>query len=45
MEEGSCGEREEFMVGVDEEPGEVVPPSFGIQFLSPVSIQAMAVSA
>lgn len=34
MEEWSCGEREEFVVGIDEEFGEVIPPSFGVQFLS-----------
>ena len=34
MEEWSSGEREELVVGIDEEFGEVVPPSLGVQFLS-----------
>lgn len=34
MEEWSCGEREELVVGIDKEFGEVVPPTLGVQFLS-----------
>ena len=34
MEEWPCGKREELVVGIDEEFGEVVPPTFGVQFLS-----------
>ena len=34
MEEWSCGEREEFVVGMDEEFGEVIPATLRIQFLS-----------
>ena len=33
MEEWPCGEREELVVGIDKEFGEVVPPTFGVQFL------------
>ena len=34
VEEWSCGEREELVMGIDEEFGEVVPPTVGVQFLS-----------
>ena len=34
MEEWSCGEREEFVVGSDEEFGEVIPPTLRVHFLS-----------
>ena len=43
MEERPCREREELVVGIDKEFGEVVPPPFGVQFLFTVRSQVMTV--
>ena len=39
VEEGSGWEREEFMVGLDEQGGKVVPPDLGVHGLGNVSLR------